>query len=382
MIDITSSPSPRRILMSADTVGGVWQYSVLLGSELRRRGIEVGIATMGKLPSIGQRAEAERAGLSLFNSSYKLEWMDDAWSDVERAGDWLLQIADEFQPDLVHLNGYLHSTLPWQQPHLVVGHSCVCSWWEAVHSTALPAGLERYRKAVRAGLRAARRVIAPSQAMLAALERHYGPLNNSEIIYNARRPALYHSMIKQPYVLAVGRAWDAGKNLEAVAAAAASVEWPIYVAGPMRHPQGGERVMKDVCALGPLSSTELARWYASASLFVAPARYEPFGLSVLEAALSGCALILGDIPSQRELWDGAAVFVDPHDPTALAKTVNALIDDETRRTQLMASARQRAQRYTVRGMTTAYLDVYRSMLRNETAEAMRASAREDRACVS
>ncbi len=31
-----------------------------------------------------------------------------------------------------------------------------------------------------------------------------------------------------------------------------------------------------------------------------PARYEPFGLSVLEAALSGCALVLGDIPSLRE----------------------------------------------------------------------------------
>lgn len=381
MIDITSS-LPRRVLMSADTVGGVWQYSVLLGSELRRRGIDVGIATMGKLPSIGQRTEAERAGLSLFISSYKLEWMDDAWCDVERAGDWLLQVADEFRPDLVHLNGYLHSTLPWQQPHLLVGHSCVCSWWEAVHGSPFPASLERYREAVRAGLRAARCVIAPSQAMLAALERHYGPLHDSQIIYNARRSALYHSMIKQPFVLSVGRAWDAGKNLDAVATAAASIDWTIYVAGPMRHPQGGERVMKDVCALGPLSATELARWYASASMFVAPARYEPFGLSVLEAALSGCALVLGDIPSQRELWDGAAVFVDPHDAAALAKVVNALIDDEPRRLQLMASARQRADRYTVRGMTTAYLEVYRSILRDEPTRAAWTPAEEEQLCVS
>src|SRR3569833_165855 len=342
MIDVNASPLPRRILMSADTVGGVWQYSVLLGSELRRRGIDVGIATMGKLPTVGQRTEAERAGLSLFISSYKLEWMDDAWCDVERAGDWLLQVADDFRPDLVHLNGYLHSTLPWRQPHLVVGHSCVCSWWEAVHGTPLPANMERYREGVRAGLQAARRIIAPSQAMLAALERHYGPLHTSHIIYNARRPALYHSMIKQPFVLSVGRAWDAGMNLDTVAAAASAIDWPVYIAGAMRHPQGGERVMKDVCALGPHGATELARWYASASLFVAPARYEPFGLSVLEAAPSGCALILGDIPSQRELWDGAAVFVDPHDAGALAATVNALIDDEPQRLRFMASARQRA----------------------------------------
>ena len=39
------------------------------------------------------------------------------------------------------------------------------------------------------------------------------------------------------------------------------------------------------------------------------ALYEPFGLAVLEAAQAGCALVLSDIPTFRELWDGAALFV-------------------------------------------------------------------------
>ena len=39
------------------------------------------------------------------------------------------------------------------------------------------------------------------------------------------------------------------------------------------------------------------------------ARYEPFGLAVLEAAQAGMRLVLSDIPSFRELWDGAATFV-------------------------------------------------------------------------
>src|SRR3569833_3077812 len=76
--------------------------------------------------------------------------------------------------------------------------------------------------------------------------------------------------------------------------------------------------------------------------------------------LSGCRYW-----RQRELRDGPAVFADPHDAGALAATVNALIDDEPQRLRFMASARQRADRYTVRGMTTAYLEVYRSMLRDE-----------------
>lgn len=371
---------PRRILMSADTVGGVWNYSLTLGGELRRHGVELALATMGEVPTAAQRAEAERAGIGLFISNYKLEWMDDAWRDVERAGDWLLRIADDYRPELVHLNGYAHGALPWPAPQLVVGHSCVCSWWEAVHGAPPPARLARYRDAVRDGLRAAHCVVAPSRTMLAALVRHYGPLPAGRVIYNACRPAPDRPPIKQPFVLAVGRAWDAGKNLDAVAAAAADIAWPIYVAGPVRHPEGGERVMKQVCALGPLGADELARWYASAAVFVAPARYEPFGLAVLEAALSGCALVLGDIPSQRELWDGAAVFVDPHDPAALAAAVNGLIADTPRRLRLMAAARRRGERYGVRGMTQAYLGVYRAMLGDVAARGGRTASKDGQPC--
>ena len=52
-----------------------------------------------------------------------------------------------------------------------------------------------------------------------------------------------------------------------------------------------------------------------AAIYALPARYEPFGLSILEAALSGCALVIGDIPSLREIWADAALFVpsDGHD---------------------------------------------------------------------
>jgi glycogen synthase len=59
-----------------------------------------------------------------------------------------------------------------------------------------------------------------------------------------------------------------------------------------------------------------ADWYARASIYALPARYEPFGLSALEAALSGCALILGDIPSLREVWLEAAPYVSPDDESA------------------------------------------------------------------
>jgi glycosyltransferase involved in cell wall biosynthesis len=107
--------------------------------------------------------------------------------------------------------------------------------------------------------------------------------------------------------------------------------------------------------LGSLPECEVLQWFSRATVFAEPARYEPFGLAALEAALSGCALVLGDIPSLREVWGNAATFVSPEDPDALAAAVNALLDDPARASQ---AARARAARYTPIAMGGGYVDAY------------------------
>ena len=81
------------------------------------------------------------------------------------------------------------------------------------------------------------------------------------------------------------------------------------------------------------------------SLYALPARFEPFGPSVLEAALCGCALILGDIASLRETWEGAALFVDPEDPEKLENLVEILINDSAYRKEMARRAKARAVYY-------------------------------------
>jgi glycosyltransferase involved in cell wall biosynthesis len=77
--------------------------------------------------------------------------------------------------------------------------------------------------------------------------------------------------------------------------------------------------------LGALPPAEINLWHAQAAIFVAPSRYEPFGLAALEASLAGCALVLGDIPTLRELWTGAALFVPPDDREQLTHVLGLLI---------------------------------------------------------
>src|SRR3954464_14435194 len=93
------------------------------------------------------------------------------WADVERAGEWLLDAAEALSPDVVHLNGYAHGALPWDVPVVVVGHSCVLSWHEAVRGGSAGGHVGAYRDAVTLGIRGADALVAPTAAMLANLNR-------------------------------------------------------------------------------------------------------------------------------------------------------------------------------------------------------------------
>ena len=356
-------PLPRKVLMTADTVGGVWTYALELARGLGERGVEVALAAMGGPLSELHREKADRIPrLKVFESTFKLEWMEDPWRDVERAGDWLLGLERRICPDLIHLNGYAHGALPWSAPKVMVGHSCVLSWWEAVKNETAPETWDRYKDEVTAGLAAADLVIAPTAAMLSALEEHYGPFEKTRVIPNGRDPKLFAPRAKEPMVFSAGRLWDEAKSLDALEKAAPALPWPVFVAGDSHHPDGGEIRPHSTRLLGRLSQRALAAWLGRASIYCLPARYEPFGLSVLEAALAGCVLVLGDIPSLRETWKNRAVFVPPNDPEALERALLRLIEDPDRRTTLAAGARARALELTPERMVEGYLEAYGEVL--------------------
>ncbi len=362
-----------KILMTADAVGGVWTYALELAGALRQDGCEVIIATMGAPPSPAQRAAARADGVTVIESHFALEWMSDPWADLERAGGWLLELESRLQPDVVHLNQFAPGALPWRAPKLVVGHSCVLSWWKAVHGTPAPATWDRYRQVVAAGMQGADMVAAPSAAMLAALAEEYVVGERALVIHNGRDARRFRPGPKSDVVLTAGRLWDEAKNAAAVARVAPALAWPVFVAGEQRGPHGDSISLEGVRLLGQLCEPELAGWYRKAAVYALPARYEPFGLTALEAALSGCALVLGDIDSLREVWGDAALFVPPGDEDRLHDAIARLIADRALRDAMAECARRRALRFTPQRMAACYRAAYRTLLE----AAQRPSAREE-----
>ncbi len=355
----------KTILMTADAVGGVLTYALTLASELAKSGTKVHLALMGPKA----RPEQETAiravpNVVLHESTFALEWMDDPWTDVARAADWLRDLERQVRPDIIHLNGYSHGTAGFTAPVVIVAHSCVLSWWEAVEKQPAPDKYAMYKEAVKRGLTGADAVIAVSQALRASLERHYGPLPRTAVVPNGLAAPEDRKRDKEPFILAAGRVWDRAKNIEMLGRVAGKLPWPVKVAGWDSDSHDG------VESLGWLPPQELGAVMDRASIFALPAKYEPFGLSALEAALRRCALVLGDIPSLREVWGDAALYVRPDDDAALTDAISKLATDENLRTKLADAANLRAQLYTPQRNARGMRDVYEAILHARRAPSL------------
>jgi glycosyltransferase involved in cell wall biosynthesis len=106
---------------------------------------------------------------------------------------------------------------------------------------------------------------------------------------------------------------------------------------------------------------DVAAWLRRAALLVHPARWEGFGLGVLEAMLAGLPVVASDVSSLPELViEGETGYlVRPDDPSALALGVARALD----RPELGAAGRERARRdFSVARMADRTAALYEAIL--------------------
>ncbi len=349
----------RRILLTTDAVGGVWRYSLAIAAGLADAGWKCTLATMGPSPGAHQRAEAAAIPkCTLVDTGLPLDWTARDESALAAAAAALGALARHAGAETAHLHTPSLAAFAWPVPVVAVAHSCVGTWWQAVHGTAPPQDF-RWRMALMAeGLRRAGAVIAPSQAVAEALQAVYRAGRAIDIVHNGLPPVPVAPAPRDRRVLAAGRLWDAGKNMAVLDRAAGAVGAVIDAAGPLRGPDDTRFVPVHLNAVGNLSHAALRDAMARAALFAAPSVYEPFGLAVLEAAQLATPLVLADNPTFRELWSGAAIFVDPHNPDAWADALRRLLGSPADRASLGARAHTRARRYSAAAMVRATADIH------------------------
>ncbi|HWE61050.1 MAG TPA: glycosyltransferase family 4 protein, partial [Chloroflexota bacterium] len=363
-----------RILITTDAVGGVWHYSTTLAQALADGfAIQVLLVVCGPRPT-EEQITALSCGPRTNGGSNDLDYIDMPleWEGAEEkayvAGrQALLQLALNWRAHILHANEHhLGQIGASGLPVLVVSHSDVCSWNAAMERDAIAAVDAAYMLRVITGLSSASLVVAPSTSVVESLSTWFGYRDVVRVIPNGVRPtAAGLAPARTIDAIMVGRLWDPAKNLACFQEAVAGWTPGAFVAvGPLAPPGQRAAVTKDgtIHYPGQLPNGEVRALFARAHILVAPARYEPFGLAAVEAALAGCCLVLNDIPSYRAIWENTAVYFHADEPRTLRTTLRALLDDPDRRHALATRARRRAEsRYTADRMARAYLATYQRL---------------------
>lgn len=373
---------PMHVLVTADTLSGVWTYTRELVSGLIGRGVRVTLVSFGDIPLPEQTAWMETLpGLEYHPTAFRLDWMQEGQYDFADSSAYLASLVHDIKPDLLHLNHVCYGNLSVDVPRLVVAHGDLISWWMAVHGhpPKRSAWLEWYRNAVTRGLSEADAVVAPSQWMRDRLREYYRPPQRDVVIYHGRNPILFNPYVsKDDSVLAVGRMLDVGKqvslltkHLHALPVCIVGTETP---AEPSRLPiRADVKLATDVACValrGSQTETQMRNLYSRASIFAATSRYEPLGMTALEAAFSRCAIVANDIPTFREIWGEDALYFRSNDADSLADMLQNLSQQrDLCRDYALRAYRRARERFTSKRMIDEYIQLYFGLLKSKAIAA-------------
>jgi glycogen synthase len=362
------------VLVTTDTLSGAWTYSRELVTGLVTRGVRVTLVSFGEIPMPEQTAWMDHLhGLEYLPTAFRLEWMQQAEEDFVESSAFLAGLVRELRPDVLHLNQFCYGNLEVDVPRVVMAHSDLLSWNEAVQDrmprSARPT--KWYHETVVQGILGADAVVAPSSWMLDQIRVCYVRPQRGVVIYPGRNPIFFNPYVnKEDCVLAVGRLVDASKQVSLLTQHVHPV--PVCIVGaehtvpvPRIPIRADVKIATDetsVAIRGPQTEAQLRALYSRAAIYAATARYEPLGMPTLEAAFSRCAIVANDIPCFREIWGDAAFYFRTNDAASLAENIRRLNEDRPMRRAYAELAYARArERFTTKRMIEEYLQLYRSL---------------------
>lgn len=352
-----------RLLMTTDTVGGVWTFTRELATGLLERGCAVSLVSFGRTPSPSQQrvctmlADRFGAAFRYIPSDVPLEWMEHNHCAFDAGARILEREAANFQPDLLHSNQFCYGALEVPIPRVVTAHSDVLSWARACRPAPLPpsAWLRSYSGQVQVGLDEADAVVAPTKWMLNALADGFRIPDDWAVISNGVSIGLVRETPRTMQAVTAGRLWDEAKDVNILEQV--SSPFPILIAGESR---GETWNTASARCIGQLSQHEMHALLRASAVYICTSRYEPFGLAPLEAALCGCAVVARDIPSLHEVWGEGALYFNQ--AATLAQILNRLGSDPGKLSTARARSLRRARTYTRDRMVDEYMRLYQHTL--------------------
>lgn len=208
------------------------------------------------------------------------------------------------------------------------------------------------------------------------LNNEFGPLPEAAV---RERLSSHNLNVQERYLLHVGHE-HARKNRMAVLRSfaelqkdpASPVQSLVFVGSALTqemialvadHPGLAAKVH----VLRDVSHDDLRALYCGATALLFPSLQEGFGWPIIEAQACGCPVFASNLAPMNEIGAGAAVYIDPKDPRAIARAIS---ESAPRFAAMREGGLANAAHYSAAHMTSRYVEQYREVM------AARASAPE------
>jgi len=176
--------------------------------------------------------------------------------------------------------------------------------------------------------------------------------------------------INTPYLLYVGNAYP-HKNLTKLLAAlktiaAAENIYLVLVGKKDYFYQALEKTVKNLgledraIFLGQVSDNDLPGLYQNALAYVFPSLMEGFGLPGLEAMIYNCPILSSNAGSLPEIYGPAALYFNPDDVTAIARTIKMILHDPAQQEKLKKLGQEQIKKYSWDKCAQETIDIYES----------------------
>lgn len=140
----------------------------------------------------------------------------------------------------------------------------------------------------------------------------------------------------------------------------------LVLVGPIRSADKPKKILKeypamckDIIYTGYVSNEELVWLYRNAFAFMYVSFYEGFGLPILEAMSTGCAVICSNVTSMPEVGGDAVEYCNPYDTESIVNAIENVVLNEDRKKELENKAKKQAAKFSYNKAAKQTLEVYK-----------------------
>lgn len=348
-----------KLLITTDVSSEIWSYTIKLCESIKFYiKADILIVSFGGKPDKFQEEEAKALNLDIMYTDYFPEISDKR--AVIDAENFLLQVINDFDPNIVHLNHYMTISDKVECPVIVTGHGDLISLIKWTRSNTFK-NIDQYRESVKNAVNSADAVILTSRFAVECLHKEYDFNNKFRVIYNGINIDTASNLPEKPCILAEGDLNDRSKNIGLLMKIADKIpeSIKIRVIGNNNFDRNNKRIEW----INNLSFEEKVQLHKKSSIFLALSSYEPFGFSSIISAYSNCAILANDIPFHRELWGDCACVYERNNINSFIRNLNNLIENEKLLTFTAKSCQAKAlSAFSMKRMGLEYINIYRAIL--------------------